>query len=259
MRLRVLASGSGGNASLLWAGDRLVLLDAGLPVTAMTERLLESRVGMKAIDHVIVTHGHLDHSRTAGVIAKRQGATLHAPAEILEHRSLKRAPERRPLGVGVDEVIGEGADALAIKTALVPHDCFPTLALRLEQHGRVLSLLTDCGEPREDLGKALGGAHVLLIEANHDVQLLREGPYPQSLKDRVLGAGGHLSNDQMAIMLRRLLNPHLHTVVLLHLSAKNNRPEIARRVAMEALEQAGRSDVRVLCAEQDRPLEPLDI
>ena len=259
MRIRVLASGSRGNAALLWAGSQVLLLDSGLPVNAMTERLTESRVGLKAIDHVVVTHGHLDHSRTAGIVAKRHGATLHAPAEILEHRAVKRAPSRQALGVGVENVLGEGLDGVSIHTMAVPHDCFPTLAFRIEHGGRALGLLTDCGEPREDVARALGDTDVLLLEANHDLELLQGGPYPQSLKDRVVGPGGHLSNDQMTVMLRRLAGPRLHTLVLLHLSAHNNRPELASEAARRTLEQMGRADVRVLCAEQDRPLETLDV
>lgn len=259
MRVRVLASGSRGNSALVWAGDQTVLVDAGLPVTSMTERLVEARVGMKAVDHVLVTHGHLDHSRTAGVIAKRQAATLHAPAEVLEHRAIRRAPERQALGVGVETLLGEGASAVSVTTALVPHDCFPTLALKIAHGGRALGLLTDCGEPREDVARALADVNVLLIEANHDVELLRSGPYPQALKERVLGPGGHLSNDQMAVMLRRLVSPRLQAVVLLHLSDKNNRPELARGVAQETLRQLDRPDIRVLCAEQDRSLENLDV
>ncbi|MDB2576612.1 MBL fold metallo-hydrolase [Planctomycetota bacterium] len=259
MRLRVLASGSRGNASLLWAGDQLLLLDAGLAVTAMTERLVDSRVGLKGIDHVVVTHGHLDHSRTAGIVAKRHGALLHAPAEILEHRAIKRAPRRQAFPVGVESHLGPPEDGVTIRTAVVPHDCHPTFALRIEHEGRALALLTDCGEPREDAARALSDTEVLMLESNHDVDLLRAGPYPQSLKDRVLGPGGHLSNDQMAVMLRRLAGPRLHTVVLLHLSAQNNRPELAAQTARQTLEQLGRADVRVLCAEQDRPLETLDV
>lgn len=259
MRIRVLASGSRGNAALLWAGSQVLLLDSGLPVNAMTERLTEARVGLRAIDHVVVTHGHLDHSRTAGIVAKRHGATLHAPAEILEHRAVKRAPIRRALGLGVENVLGAGQDGVSIRTALVPHDCYPTLAFRVEHGGRALGLLTDCGEPKEDVARVLGDTDVLLLEANHDVGLLRDGPYPQALKDRVMGPGGHLSNDQMTVMLRRLAGPRLHTLVLLHLSAHNNRPSLALEAARQTLEQLGRADVRVLCAEQDSALETLDV
>jgi len=235
------------------------MLDAGLAVTAMTERLVDSRVGLKSIDHVVVTHGHLDHSRTAGIVAKRHGALLHAPAEILEHRAIKRAPNRQALPIGAESYLGPPESGVSFRATIVPHDCHPTLALRIEHGGRALALLTDCGEPREEPARALSDTEVLLLEANHDVDLLRAGPYPQSLKDRVLGPGGHLSNDQMAVMLRRLAGPRLHTVVLLHLSAQNNRPDLAAEAARQTLEQLGRTDVRVVCAEQDRPLDTIDV
>ena len=261
MKLRVLASGSRGNAALVWAAGKVVLVDAGLPVTAMTERLVEARLGLRAIDHVLVTHGHLDHSRTAGIIAKRHGASLHAPAEILEHRSLARAPQKEAIPIGVPFELGAepGAEPIRLHGVPVPHDCHPTLALRLEHGGRALGVLTDCGEPAEAPARALGEVDVLMLEANHDADLLRSGPYPEALKARVQGPGGHLSNDQMAVMLRRLVCPRLHTVVLIHLSETNNRQDLALATARSTLGQLGREDVRVVCAEQHRALETLEV
>ncbi|MEM9381768.1 MAG: MBL fold metallo-hydrolase [Planctomycetota bacterium] len=261
MKLRILGSGSRGNAALLWAGETLVLIDAGLPVRTLSERLLGSRIGHRAIDHVLVSHGHLDHARTAGIIAKRHGAVLHCAAKIHQHRSVARAPDKRDLRIGVETTLEakNGGAGPRVATVRVPHDCDPTMAFRIEHEGRVLALLTDMGEPREDVASALAGAHVLVIESNHDVDMLRSGAYPAPLKDRVAGPGGHLSNDQMAIMLTRLAAPELHTVVLAHLSEKNNRPDLAETVARDALERLGRSDVRVLLATQDTPLDVLDV
>jgi phosphoribosyl 1,2-cyclic phosphodiesterase len=261
MRLKILASGSRGNAALLWAGDALVLIDAGLSVRAMSDRLLGARIGHRAIDHVLVSHGHLDHSRTAGIIAKRHGATLHCAASIQTHRSVARAPIKRDLGIGVEASLeGKGGGpGPRVATARIPHDCDPTVAFRIEHEGRVLSFVTDMGEPREDVAERLAGAHVLVLEANHDVEMLRSGAYPQPLKERVRGPGGHLSNDQMAVMLTRLAGPELHTVVLAHISEKNNTPELAEGAARAALGRLGRPEVRVLLASQDTPLESLQV
>ncbi len=261
MKLRILASGSRGNASLLWAGDTIVLIDAGLPVRALSERVLGSRIGHRAIDHVLVSHGHLDHSRTAGILAKRHGATLHCAAKIKEHPALARAPLKMDLRIGVETTLEAkgGGPGPRVATTLIPHDCDPTVGFRIEFEGRVLSYLTDMGEPREDVALRLADAHVLVLESNYDAEMLATGVYPQALKDRVRGPGGHLSNDQMAVMLTRMAGPALHTVVLAHLSEKNNRPDIAEAAARAALDHLGRDDVRVLIAGQDAPLDTIDI
>lgn len=260
MRLQILASGSGGNAALVWAGDALLLLDAGLGHRVLAERLDAARVGFRALGHVLVSHGHLDHSRSAGIVAKKHDATLLAPAKILDHPALARARERRPVTVGVPHLIDAGGGQhLEIDAVAVPHDCDPTYAYRLRHGGRTLSVITDMGEPREDVARALGGAHVLVLESNHDPAMLSAGPYSASLKSRVAGAQGHLSNAEMATMLRRLAGPDLHTVVLAHISEKNNRHDLAVATARDALDAAGRPDVRVVAAHQDTPLDPIDV
>lgn len=262
LRLRVLGSGSRGNAALLHVDETLVLLDAGLPIRTLSERLEGARIGHKGIDHVVLTHGHLDHSRSAGIIAKRHRAALHCAERYFHNRALARAPEKHDLPTEGEVVLAPrpGSEPGArVVTVRVPHDCDPTVALGIEHRGRRLSLVSDMGEPRESVASALADPEVLMLEANHDLELLRAGPYPQSLKDRVAGPGGHLSNDQMAIMLARMVGPRTHTVVLIHLSEKNNTPELAVEAARTTLERAGRGDVAVVAARQHEPLDPIDV
>ncbi len=262
MRLQILGSGSRGNAALLWVGGAVVLIDAGLPIRTLTARLEAARIGHKAIDHVLLSHGHLDHARSAGIIAKRHGATLHCAAKIQLHRSVSRAPDKKDLPIGGSTVLalnGSQTDAPIVTTAKVPHDCEPTVAFRIEHAGRRLTLISDMGEPREEVAKALHDPHVLMLEANYDPEMLKNGPYPQSLRERVQGAGGHLSNDQMAVMLTRLVGPNLHTVFLIHLSEKNNTPELAKASAQAALARMGRTDVAVVTALQHEALPPIKV
>ena len=254
MKVKVLASGSRGNATLLWAGGATILIDAGLPIRDLVGRLEGAGVGFKGLDHLFVSHGHLDHSRSAGILAKRHSAVLHCPEAIQTHRAVARARDKRVLCETRPTVISlPNGEELTVACIRVPHDCDPTLAFRFEHQGRVMVYLTDMGAPRESVGKALEGAHALLIEANHDVELLHSGPYPSTLKSRVLGEGGHLSNDQMQVMLARLQSPGLHTVILMHLSETNNRPELAREAAVAALRSP--DAVKVEVATQGSPLE----
>lgn len=253
MHVQTLASGSAGNSTLLRAGELHVLLDAGLPLQDLEERFAAARVSLRRIEHIVLTHGHLDHARSAGLVAHKSGARVHCSERLMRNASLRRAPLLSHLGPGktVELVDARGTDVVRLQAARIPHDADPTLALRVEHAGRVAVLVTDMGRPDADAARALQGAHLLLLEFNHDAELLRTGPYPPALKRRVGGPRGHLSNDEAAEVLQALATPALHTLVLLHLSGVNNTPELARAAAQRALARLGRADVRVLVASQD--------
>lgn len=262
MLFQVLGSGSRGNAALVRAGETTVLIDAGLPVRALADRLEGAHVGHRALDHILVSHGHLDHARSAGIFAKRHVATLHCPEKMRHNRSVSRAPFKEVLPVDGETTLSPryaACGSIEVSTARLPHDCDPTLAFLVSHRGRRLGFVSDMGEPRESVAARIIDPHVLAIEANHDVDMLAGGPYPEPLRNRVAGAGGHLSNDQMAVMLTRLAGPSLHTVVLVHISEKNNTPELASRTARAALARMGRDDVRVECARQERSLHTIEV
>ena len=166
----------------------------------------------------------------------------------MRFRSFSRAPKFQTLSIGSEYQVCAG---LSYKPVTLPHDCDPTVAFRIESNSRVVVVLTDMGHPNADVARALSGAHVLLLEFNHDTQLLNEGPYPAALKRRIAGAQGHLSNSEAGEMLRRMAGEELHTLILAHLSRENNTPELARSAAQEILAEAGLEHVNVLVASQD--------
>jgi len=248
----VLSSGSGGNSALIRAGEQRVLVDAGLAGVEMEARLELANVpppavGRPGIDHVFVTHGHLDHARSAGLIARKHRGLLHCSESLMRNASIRRCRNLTTLPVGgVESCAG-----LRVSNVALPHDAQPTVAFRLEHEGRVAVIVTDMGRPDERVARALAGAHVLVLEFNHDLALLESGPYSAALKRRVAGNAGHLSNEQAMQMLRWLASANLHTLVLAHLSETNNRPELARECAEKQLDALGlRSAVRVLLASQ---------
>jgi phosphoribosyl 1,2-cyclic phosphodiesterase len=262
MRIQVLSSGSEGNSTLVRCGETNLIVDSGLTLTEMELRLDAVRLPAAEIDHVVVTHGHLDHARSAGALARKARAVLHCPANIMNHPSTRRAKRLSTLPVGGRfEVRGEKAvDAVELLTVSLPHDCDPTVSFRIEHAGRVAAVLTDIGRPTDEVTRALEGVHALVLEFNYDPEMMKSGPYPPELQKRIVGGRGHLSNEQAAQMLEALAGPNLHTVVLAHLSKKNTRPELALAAASGALERRGlASKVRVLIASQSEALESLEV
>jgi phosphoribosyl 1,2-cyclic phosphodiesterase len=263
MKIQVLSSGSEGNSSLVRAGEIVTLCDAGLTRTGMDERLATTGLASGAIEHVLVTHGHLDHARSAGLLARRERATLHCALNMMTHASVKRARRFSTISPGAEMVLTSergGVDELRVKPVLLPHDCDPTVAFRFEHQGRVAVVLTDMGKPDETVARELQGAHVLMLEFNWDPQLMDQSPYPASLRRRIAGDRGHLSNEQAAAMLERLASDSLHTLVLAHLSKKTNRPEIALETAQRTLDRLGLTrQVRVLVASQDQVGDSLEV
>ncbi len=247
MHIQVLSSGSAGNSTLIRAGQTGLLVDAGLPRTAMAARLEAAGVGHFGIDHVLVTHGHLDHARSAGSVARTHHATVHCSAALLRLRSIARAKRLSTLTLERPNEI----DGLTVTPLRIPHDADPTVAFRVEHEERVAAVLTDMGRPDPRVAQRLHGAHLLMLEFNHDPGLVESGPYPAPLRRRILGAGGHLSNAQAAEMLRQLASEQLHTLVLAHISKVNNRPLLALSEARSTLADLGLGHVRVEVASQD--------
>lgn len=253
MHLQVISSGSKGNCALVRAGEVRALVDAGLSGPELEARL--ERAGLpppstdrKTLHHVWVTHGHLDHARSAGKVARSHRALLHCAESLMGNAAIRRCRNLSTLKVGGTQEL----DGLVVRNVAIPHDAHPTVAFRIEHEGRVAAILTDMGRPDDGVARALADAHLLVLEFNHDLGMLERGPYPAMLKKRVSGDGGHLSNEQSAQMLRKLAGANLHTLVLAHLSETNNRPELAREVAERTLAELGlAARVRVVTASQD--------
>lgn len=270
MHLQVLSSGSRGNATLIRAGEVNLLVDAGLTLRELEQRFDAARFSARNLHHIALSHGHLDHARSSGALAKRTGAMLHLCERVMRNRSVARAPRMAKLRIETPTPLarpsadGEGplfeADpGLHMYVSQIPHDADPTVAFALDHNGRRAVILTDMGEPTPRLAQTLHGAHVLMLEFNYDSELLRNGPYPPNLKRRIAGRGGHLSNVEAQAALRHLAGPELHTLVLAHLSEKNNTPELAVGAARETLAELGLGHVRVVVASQDEVGEAIEV
>lgn len=240
------------------AGRTRILVDAGFSGVEIRRRLEALEVPPDSIEAVVLTHEHRDHTAGAGVVARRWGWPLHMSEITLE--------ACRDLLAGEEEVLTfQGGDAfrvgrLEVRSFLTCHDAADPLAVTVvdPETGLKLGMATDLGRPTAPVRHALSGSHFLVLEANHDEVMLREGPYPWSVKERIRGSRGHLSNRMAAELAGELLHPDLAGVLLAHLSRECNRPERARRTVEAALRREGYRGLLEV-AVQDRPSPLYDL
>ncbi|MFZ9889522.1 MAG: MBL fold metallo-hydrolase, partial [Myxococcota bacterium] len=252
MRFCVLASGSKGNALLVDADGRRVLVDCGLTPKVLRERLQYVGFELTDLHGLLITHAHGDH--VAGALRLSGALRLPCYATQETQRQLSRRgglPHFRVVVPGVGFQVA-GIDVMA--TAL-PHDAPGTVAYVLEHRGERLGICTDLGRPEPHVAAALGGCDTLHLEFNHDEDMLWGGPYPQRLKQRVAGGLGHLSNRQAAELLSQIDTSRLKRLLLAHLSEVNNRPSLAMEAARQVLAGTG---VRILTAPQYEATRWLD-
>ena len=243
LRFRSLASGSSGNATLIEGSDGLhrtrVLVDCGLGLRQLIARLAVEGIGPADLDGIFITHEHGDHIGCAPMLVARYGVPLWTSAGTAQYAAFAGLESARNL-VRDGQVFAIGG--LQLHPFTVPHDAREPLQLRCTDGDRVLGLMTDIGHVTGHALAALAGCHALVLESNHDGELLAQSRYPDFLKRRVGGQHGHLSNVQAAAALGALHHDRLNTVVAAHLSERNNRPELVSR-AFAAVLGCGEADV----------------
>ncbi len=254
MRFASLGSGSEGNGLVVEAGRQgapmRVLIDCGFGLAQVRRRL--ARLGLAPTDlHAIfVTHEHSDHLGGAVRLARAAGAQLFMTRGTAA-AGLRELPEGLPLQlIEADRPIE--LEGLRVDPVPVPHDAREPVQFVIEDSRSRLGVLTDLGQSTPHLVRRMTGLHALVLECNHDAAMLRDGPYPWSLKRRIAGPYGHLENAAAAALLAQLDQRCLGTVVAAHLSRSNNRPDLARR-ALSAV-WAGANEQDVLVADQDQGL-----
>ena len=238
MRLSIFASGSTGNCALLSAGGHRFLIDAGLSAKAIRMALAEAGCSVEELDGILITHEHKDHVAGLAVLCKQKPLPVYAPGTVASHLrwSLPGVDASlRPFRPGEHLDFG-GAAVTAFPT---PHDTDQSVGYRVEAEGLCFAFATDTGHVSEEMRQNLAGADLAVIEANHDEQMLREGPYPAFLKRRVLSERGHLSNADCAVLAGYLAQKGTKKLVLAHLSRQNNRPGLARAAVLPALQGSG--------------------
>jgi len=257
VRFVPLASGSQGNSTLVEFADTRLLVDAGLTLKELTRRLKLVNCEPESIDAILLSHEHIDHVRGAHRFSKSYDVPVVAPWKTIE--AMDRSPQAF---AGWVELKVHGSVELGPVTVHcfpVPHDAASPVGFVLEADDRRIGVATDVGHATLDVVEGLSGCDLVMLESNHDALLLRDGPYPWKLKQRVLGQLGHLSNAEAASVLKNSLDGRCQTVVLAHLSEKNNTPELARTSAQRAVQAAGYSNVEVRVARFDAPLPAMHL
>lgn len=242
-----LASGSGGNAAVVRGGDSCLLVDCGLTIKETVRRLAALDLAPEDLDALLVTHEHGDHLSGVAPLARRYGLPVY-----MTHGTAGRARDRNIPSLNLYHARDQlRFGDLHVQPFTVPHDAAEPCQLIASHGGRRFGLLTDLGHISDHVREVIADCDALVLECNHDAQMLRDGPYPPALQRRVGGDWGHLENRQAAGLLAGLDTPRLQHLLLAHLSARNNRPQLALQAVHEAV--AAEVGERVAVLDQHSP------
>lgn len=228
MNFASITSGSSGNCIYVGANNTHLLVDAGISGKKIKEGLLNFDIKPEDINGILVTHEHSDHIAGIGVMARKYGTPIYATKGTIKgiHESkVGIIPEGLFNEIKSDESFE--INELKVNPVKISHDANEPVAYRVYENNNSVGICTDLGKYDDYIVESFKGVNALLLEANHDVNMLQVGSYPYYLKQRILGDRGHLSNENSGRLLSRLLHDDLKAVMLGHLSQENNLEELA--------------------------------
>ena len=243
-----MSSGSGGNSVYIEAEGKRILIDAGLSEKKLSQRIALIDRPLSGLDAVFATHEHSDHIRGIGPLLRKHQLSLFTTEGTYKkaYRSMGKLPDFNPIRAGQPVEFG----GLVVEPYATPHDAEESVAFIIHYRGLRLGIATDLGRVTQYVINKLQKLDALLIEANHDVDMLDAGPYPWVTKRRIKSDVGHLSNEACGELLSSVKHSGLRIVVLMHMSETNNHPELARITAQQAL---GHDSPKMIIAEQNHP------
>lgn len=238
LRYISFGSGSSGNCSCLFDEDGGLMIDAGVGVRRLKKAFSDYGLSIARVHNILITHDHADHIQAVGRLSERQCLPVYASqlvhTGITENRYARKkvpAAMRHDIEPGVSFKLGR----FEITPFRVPHDAHDNMGYLIGHDGVNFCLMTDVGHVTEEMGRMIAQADYLVIEANHDEEMLRTGPYPQVLKARITCGTGHLSNRLCGEALTKYLTPRTRHIWLCHLSQENNLPGVAESTVRQAL------------------------
>jgi phosphoribosyl 1,2-cyclic phosphodiesterase len=246
---RSLASGSSGNAFLLRTDAITLLFDAGLRHSTLEKHLEAEGVSPRSLGGILISHEHRDHLGAAAELAELHGVPIWANDEVLRAAGLQGLSSAAVLDVGRPMLLGD----VEVTSFPVSHDAVRPVGFVIRVGERVITIATDLGKPDGHLHEAVAAADLIVLESNHDPEMLHTGRYPPHLRRRVAGPTGHLANYQAAEVIARHAKSDEVDVWLAHLSKNNNTQTLALRTVGNILRASGLSRLRVGIARRDRP------
>ncbi|MBC7895600.1 MAG: MBL fold metallo-hydrolase [Cytophagaceae bacterium] len=266
MNVTILGTGSGGNATVVECDGDRVLVDAGFPARTLAQRLRATGIAPESISALILTHAHGDHASGARVAARRFGWTVYAT-----HGTIEAMPDLavvKPVPITSRETLM--LDTMLVSSIRIPHDCTEPVAISIESRstGVRCGIAYDLGYAAVTVERAFAHVDALVLESNHDEDMLRHGPYPHSVQQRIRGGRGHLSNRGAARLARGIAHRGLRHLVLAHLSLQNNTEAAAHDTVAGSLRKsafrgtvtiAGQDRATTFTVERARRAEQMDL
>ncbi|PVZ69662.1 MBL fold metallo-hydrolase [Pelagibaculum spongiae] len=235
MKFASLGSGSKGNATLVASGDQLLLIDCGFSLKQLEARMQLLDLTPAQITGILVTHEHSDHASGVGVLSRRFKLPVWATRGTLSHKLLNKLAQAEVICSHSEFTIGE----ITVLPVPVPHDAAEPVQYVFQANNKKLGLLTDTGNWTPYILQSLNKCDGLLLEFNHDLKMLNQGPYPPRLKQRVAGLFGHLNNQQALDILQQLDLSKLQHLVAGHISQENNSPTQVAEMLQQQFGQRG--------------------
>lgn len=244
IKLCSFASGSTGNCTLIATDTTRILVDAGISAARINKHLGELGLAIDDLDGVCVTHEHSDHIKGLPTLQKKTGVGLYGNAGTAESILQKRDCAALRWNIFKN---GQGFDIgdLSIESYSIPHDAYDPVGFIIRWKNIQIAMATDIGLPTSLVRERLRGSNVIVLETNHDEDLVQSSPRPWALKQRILGRQGHLSNENAARMVAEIACPKLERVYLAHLSQDCNRPELALGTTKRVFKDAGLGHVEL--------------
>ena len=235
-------SGSSGNCYYLYTETDGLIIDIGVGIRTLKKQFKEYGLSLSKIHHILITHDHADHIKSVGSMSYDYQLPVYATKTV--HNGIDRSycvqrkvnqEYRRMLVAGETIQIGE----FTVTPFSVPHDSSDNVGYQIEAEGVTFVIITDAGCITDEMAERIGRADYLVIEANHDIEMLNGGPYPEHLKVRIKSKTGHLDNKSCGEAIAQHMSEHLRHVWLCHLSEENNHPELARKTVESVLRSYG--------------------
>ncbi len=253
MKIKVLASGSKGNCSLIATKSTRFLIDIGITYQRLKKELEKLNLTIDDIDALFLTHAHNDHTRGLKVLLKNSNFKIYVNRDIIKELGVDIDAERIEL---YDRLIHLNNN-IEITVFNTSHDAKGSVGFLIDEDNNSLVYITDTGYLNRKYFPLLSNKNIYYIESNHDEKMLMNGPYPYYIKQRIISDEGHLSNETTAKYLKKLVGNNTKYIILAHLSEHNNTESLAYQSTREALDD--RKDIRIIVAKQNESLEEIEV